>query len=141
VYIGLGMENELVKYVVEELDGLRLIRVEFPRVLTPSTMPEAYTQYVALWEVEVPTVVLVDMVRLEDMPENAKQALGVLLGRIAINTSFVASAWMQPKHAGISGVLIDLLRDAGGQRTIFVDENTALAYLRDRIAARRVRTG
>jgi len=133
------MQDELVQYSVGDLDGVRLIRVLFPRVLTPSTMPEAYSQYLTLWEHDLPTVVLVDMVRLEEMPADAKRALHVLLGRIAIMTNFVASAWMQPHHAGIAAVLIDLLRDAGGQRTIFTVEDDALAYLRERIASRRLR--
>jgi hypothetical protein len=139
VYIEHAMQEDLVQYSVEEVDGVRMIRVTFPRVLTPSTMPEAYTQYLALWEHEYPTAVLVDMVRLEEMPADAKRALHVLLGRISILENFVASAWMQPKHAGIAAVLMDLLRDAGGQRTIFTSEDDALAYLRDRIAARRLR--
>ena len=133
------MQDDLVQYSVEDVEGVRLIRVLFPRVLTPSTMPEAYSQYLALWENDLPTAVLVDMSRLEEMPADAKRALHVLLGRIAILTNFVASAWMQPSHAGIAAVLADLLRDAGGQRTIFTAEDDALAYLRDRIAARRLR--
>jgi hypothetical protein len=140
VYIQLVVENELVQYRVEDVEGVRLIRVLFPRVLTPTTMPEAYSRYLDLWDTDVPTAVLVDMVRLEEMPAEAKSALHVLLGRIAILENFVASAWMQPVHAGIAAVLMDLLRDAGGQRTIFVDEADALTYLRDRIASRRLRS-
>ena len=43
---------------------------------------------------EAGIIARVDMVRLEEMPVDAKRALHALLGRISVNTNFVASAWM-----------------------------------------------
>ena len=131
------METEHVQYSVDDLDGVRLIRVAFPRALTPATMPEAFSRYLALWEHDVPTVVLVDMTKLESLPDDGKRALQVLLGRIAIMTNFVASAWLRPRAAAIAADLLDLLSGAGANRIVFEGEADALAFLGERVAARR----
>ena len=135
------MENEHVQYLVDDLDGVRLIRVIFPHTLAPSSMPEAFARYLALWEHDVPTTVLIDMERLEHWPDDARRALRVLLGRIAIMPNFVASAWTTGRNAAIAAEMRTLLVEAGGDRTLFEREADALDYLRGRIAARRAGPG
>jgi hypothetical protein len=135
------METEHVQYLVDELDGVRLIRVIFPQILVPSSMPEAFARYLALWEHDVPTTVLIDMERLEHWPEEARQALRVLLGRISIMQNFVASAWTTGRNAAVAIEMRALLVEAGGDRTLFEREADAIDYLRGRIAARRAGSG
>jgi hypothetical protein len=135
------METEHVQYLVEELDGVRMIRVIFPQVLVPSSLPEAFARYLALWEHDVPTTVLIDMERLVHWPEDARRALRVLLGRIAIMPNFVASVWTTGRNAAIAVEMRTLLVEAGGDRTLFEREADAVDYLRGRIAARRAGPG
>lgn len=131
------METEHVQYLVEELDGARMIRVIFPQVLVPASLPEAFARYLALWEHDVPTTVLIDMERLDHWPEEARRALRVLLDRIAIMPNFVASAWTTGRNPTIAAEMRTLLVEAGGDRTLFEREGDAVDYLRGRIAARR----
>jgi hypothetical protein len=133
------MEDTEVQYSVGDLDGVRLIRTMFPKTLAPSTMAEGYAKYLALWEVDTPTVVLVDVSRLDGLPPAGRGAIAVLLRRIGIIPSFITSAWLCGRNP-VASVFEGLLREAGRDvRAIFEREEDAIAYLRERIAEWRAR--
>jgi hypothetical protein len=131
------MPQSAVQYLVEDLDGTRMIRILFPKTIVPTTLAEGYATYLALWEVDTPTVAIADVRRLESLPAAARSAITVLLRRVVINPSFVGSAWVcgdNPLIVDIRELLVEGGRDP---ETAFADEQQAVAYLRECIAAWR----
>ena len=134
------MQDIAFQFILEELDGVRVIRIVFPPAILLSVMAETYARYMALWESEVPTVVLADISRLERLEQDALEAIGVLLRRVGIMPAFIGSAWVCGDNRTLVEQIGSLMREAGRDARAAVEgEAEGVAFLRGRIARWRDR--
>lgn len=136
------MQDSDFQFSLEDLDGVRVIKIVFPPTIQPHLMAENYSRYMGLWESDTPSTVLCDMRQLEQLLADAERAIGVLLRRVGIMPTFVASAWVCGENEAVAEQLRELIREAGRDATsVVATEEEAVAFLLGRIASWRSEQG
>lgn len=131
------MENDFA-FTEEHLDGARLIRVVMPEVIAPSTVASAASTYLALWDVERPTVGLGDVSQLRALSPEMLEIFTVFARRVTVLPNYIGSAWFTGANHPIAAHFRTLANAAGRDPSSIVEtEAEAVAYLRGRIASHR----
>jgi hypothetical protein len=125
-------------FTVEELDGMRVLRLVMPGRILTSSLAAASANYLALWDDDRPTVGLGDLRHLREISSEMVEIFTVFARRVTVLPNYVATAWFTGPNNPVTERLRALAEAAGRDRkSIVASEREALAYLRERIAAYR----
>jgi|CXWL01.1.fsa_nt_gi hypothetical protein len=102
-------EPEAVVFRTGNLDGHRLIEVEFPSRLDPSRLVTIIDPYFALWDDDVPTLQIVDVRRCEGLDDAAFEFLKLLVRRTVHQANYCATSWIVGENERIASDVTLLL--------------------------------
>jgi hypothetical protein len=131
------MDDTEIRYEIGELDGCRLVEVIYPRSIDLSKLSTSTAQYVAVWELDVPTVFLNDFVRTDIVDEARANVFVSLLRRNDTRPRFWGSAFVVGSNDAVARQMLELLELAGRPSDcVYATRDEAIAALRRQIALR-----
>jgi hypothetical protein len=124
------MDGTRFEFAAEDHDGYRLIRTFLPAVVTTQSLSVVIDQYLALWETDLPIVILNDATRLGELDVEVSAVLLAILKRNLLDPRFRGSSWFTGGNARLDAQLRDLHVQAGRDPDSIVEtEAEALAYI------------
>jgi hypothetical protein len=129
------MDDTEIRYEIGELDGCRLVEVIYPTSIDLSKLSTATAKYVALWEVDVPTVFLNDFVRTDVVDEARANVFLSLLRRNDTRPNFWGSTFVVGGNDALARQVYELL-EAAERRSdcVYTTRDEAVDALRQMIA-------
>jgi hypothetical protein len=118
------------EFSAEDHDDYRLIRTVLPRLVTTQSLSVVIDRYLALWEVDLPILIVNDATRLGELDDEVSAVLLAILKRNLLDPKFRGSSWYTGGNARLDAQLRELHVEAGRDPdSIVVTEEEALAYI------------
>src|SRR5687768_16088025 len=124
------MSETEFEFTAEDRDGYRLLRTFLPAVVTTHSLSVVIDRYLALWETDLPILILNDATRLGALDDEVSAVLLAILKRNLLDPKFRGSAWYTGGNPTLDAQLRALHVEAGRDPgSIVATEAEAFDYL------------